>query len=101
MTQKFHELESLITKKVLRNLQDLSKDMRERLDFIELGNESKSQDIMQRIKKSKEDVNERTGNAEKETNENLKKMIEPLINDVKQQLASLNSRVDQLSAEQT
>ena len=75
--------------------------MRERLDFIELGNESKSQDIMQRIKKSKEDVNERTGNAEKDTNENLKKMIEPLINDVKTQLVSLNRRVDQLSAEQT
>lgn len=75
--------------------------MRERLDFIELGNESKSQDIMQRIKKSKEDVNERTGNAEKDTNENLKKMIEPLINDVKTQLVSLNRRVDQLSAKQT
>ena len=39
-SQKFRDLESLIAKKVLRNVQDLSKEVRERLDFIERGNEA-------------------------------------------------------------
>ena len=38
MTKKFRDLDSLITKKVLRNIQDLSREVKERLDIIERAN---------------------------------------------------------------
>ena len=38
VTKKFRDLDSLITKKVLRNIQDLSREVRERLDIIERAN---------------------------------------------------------------
>ena len=66
MSQKFRELESLITKKVLRNVQELSKEVRERLDFLERGNEAFKQEIFLKIKKSKDEVNEKTGTTESE-----------------------------------
>ena len=61
----------MIVKKVLSSIQDLSKDMRNKLDFIESGNELFRQEILLKIKKSKDDVNHKTGIVENDIAEIL------------------------------
>ena len=64
LDDKFQELNSLITKKVMRNIQELQQFTRERLDAIDKTNQDRvdalRKEITSRITKNRDDVNNKT-----------------------------------------